>query len=323
MHLREALGGVDNVDPTRPIYLGSMKLGEEAAAEAASILSGERNPPPAILEARDFQRPVYWSLDHAVEGQAEIFGFPVDWNEELPTAIEVALIKAVAAFPPDQHPVILAGGAEIVLGSATACADFRKAAFAAENLMVGETTEFHGAKSAVIAPGYARGLKVALDCLLNSYATSPLKFRFLELYRVMEALFLADVKARLLSDFDTEPATALGEALSALQSELKQITALAEQQQSLFEECWNLLDGIKNENRFAAALLKSVNKKRANGQGRWQTGAALIYQIRCAVVHAGEKDMIYENFSDGNEAIKIIMPTVERAALGMLGITLA
>lgn len=322
MHLREALGGVDDVDPTRPIVIGSMKLGEEAATVAAAILSGAENPPVAALVAREFRQPVYWSVVHAAEGHAEIFGFPASWREELPTAIEVALVRAVAALPPDQHPAILAGGAEIILGSESACADFRKAASAAENPMVGETTEFDGATSAVIAPGVGRGLKVALDCLLNSYATSPLKFRFLELYRVMEALFLADVKSRLIADFDAAPAVALNDALDALQSELKQITALAEPHQDLFEECWTVLDGFRNTNRFATALFKRLEKKKANGEGKWQTGAALIYQIRCAVVHAGEKDMIFENFVDGDAAIKAILPTVERAALRMLGITL-
>ena len=322
MHLREALGGVDDVDLTRPIFLGSMKLGEEAAAEAAAILSGAAYPLQVALVVREFRRPVYWSLDHVAEGHAEIFGFPVDWTEELPTAIEVALVKAVAALPPDQHPTILAGGVEIILGSEAACADFREAAFAAESPMVGETTEFDGSTSAVIALRPGRGLKVALDCLLNSYATSPLKFRFLELYRVMEALFIADVKNRLLDNFDAEPAVALNEALDALKSELKQIIALAEPHQDLFEECWTALDGVRTTNHFAAALFRRVETKKENNQGRWQTGAALIYQIRCAVVHAGEKDMIFENFSDGDAAMKIVIPTVERAALRMLGITL-
>lgn len=322
MYLREALGGVDDVDPTRPIVIGSMKLGEEAAASAANILSGAENPPVAALVDRKFQRPVYWSVDHDTEGHAEIFGFPVDWNGELPTAIEVALVRAIAALPPDQHPAILAGDVEITLGSEKACTDFRKAAHAAENLMVGETTEFDSATSASIAPGVGRGPKVALDCLLSSYATSPLKFRFLELYRVMEALFLADVKSRLMTNFDAEPALALNEALGALGSELKQITTLAEPYQNLFEECWDALDGLRNTNRFAAALFKRLEKKKADGQGKWQTGAALIYQVRCAVVHAGEKDMIFENYPDGDAAIKAVLPAVERTALRMLGITL-
>lgn len=165
-------------------------------------------------------------------------------------------------------------------------------------------------------------MRIALDCLLNSYATSPLKFRFLELYRVMEALFLADVKKKLLDSFDAEPSLALSVASTALQSELNQIIALAEPHKELFEECWTELNAIKNNNRFVAALFRRLESKKVNDQGKWQSGAALIYQFRCAVVHAGEKDMIFENFSDGDAAILAILPTVETAALRMLGITL-
>jgi hypothetical protein len=322
IYLREALGNVEDVDPTRPFVVGFLELGEEAAAVAAAILSGDENPPAATLTVRNFGRPVYWSVDHAAEGYAEIFGFPIGWKEKLPTAIEVALVKAIAALPPEQHPTIFAGGAEVVLGSLSACADFRKVASAAENPMVGETTEFDRSTSARIATGDGRGVKVALDCLLNSYATSPLKFRFLELYRVMEALFIADVKSRLLAAFDAEPTIALNDALEALQSELKQIIALAEPHDDLFQEFWTLLDALRNTNQFATALFRRLDKKKLNGGPKWQTGAALIYQIRCAVVHAGEKDMIFENFPDGDAAVKAILPTVERAALKMLGITL-
>lgn len=322
MYLRDALGDADDVDPTRPLAIGALTLGVEAAAEAAAILAETVLPASTSVVLRDVRKPVYWSIDHATEGQAEIFAFPAGWANELPTAIEVALVRAVAASPPDQHSALLAGGIEVVVGSEAACAEFRRVAFAAENPMVGDRTEFDQCNSAAISAGDGSGMRVAFDCLLNSYATSPLKFRFLELYRVMEALFLADVKGRLMANFDAEPAAALSEAIEALKSELRQITALAEPHQDLFEECWNRLHAIRNVNRFAAALFRRAEKKKIDGQGKWQTGAALIYQIRCAVVHAGEKDMIFENFSDGDAAIEAILPTVERAALRMLGITL-
>lgn len=322
MHLREALGNVDDVDPTRPLVIGALTLGAEAAAEAAAILSETAAPPVASLVTREFRKPVYWSVDHASRGHAEIFGFPTGWNAELPTAIEVGIVRAIAALPPDQHSAILTGGTEIVLGVEAACAEFRKAACAAEKPMAGGATEFDQFSSAVLAPGEGRGAKVALDCLINSYATSPLKFRFLELYRVMEALFLADVKNRLMAAFDAEPAVSLAAATESLKSELRQITALAEPHQDLFEECWDRLNGLKNTNQFATALFRRAAEKKVNGQGKWQVGAVLVYQVRCAVVHAGEKDMIFENFPDGDAAINAILPPIERAALRMLGITL-
>uniref|UniRef100_UPI000A3DF8E3 hypothetical protein n=1 Tax=Sphingobium abikonense TaxID=86193 RepID=UPI000A3DF8E3 len=102
MHLRDALGHGEDVDPTRPLVIGALTLGAEAAAEAVAILSGAALPPIASFVIRKFRKPVYWSVDHAARGHAEIFGFPAGWNEELPTAIEVALVRALAALPADQ-----------------------------------------------------------------------------------------------------------------------------------------------------------------------------------------------------------------------------
>lgn len=137
MHLRDALGGVGSIDPTRPLVIGPIELGEEAAAVAAAILAGNEDPPGVLLTVRKFRRPVYWTVEHAIEGRAEIVGFPVDWNDRLPTDMEIALVRAIAGLPQEHHAAVLAGGAELVIGSANACADFRKAAAAAENPMVG------------------------------------------------------------------------------------------------------------------------------------------------------------------------------------------
>ncbi|RYG88243.1 MAG: hypothetical protein EON59_05055 [Alphaproteobacteria bacterium] len=125
-----------------------------------------------------------------------------------------------------------------------------------------------------------------------------------------------------MAAFDAEPAVSLAAATESLKSELRQITALAEPHQDLFEECWDRLNGLKNTNQFATALFRRAAEKKVNGQGKWQVGAVLVYQVRCAVVHAGEKDMIFENFPDGDAAINAILPPIERAALRMLGITL-
>ena len=85
---------------------------------------------------------------------------------------------------------------------------------------------------------------------------------------------------------------------------MNQIIGLAEKEKEAFEACWTALDQINNVNQFSTALFRRVVRKGAGGGGKWKTGAALIYQIRCAIVHAGEKDMIFESFPDGEEAIK-------------------
>ena len=159
-----------------------------------------------------------------------------------------------------------------------------------------------------------------LNCLTNSFKTAPLKFRFLELYRMMESRFLDDVKIKLFASYYNEPTTALNEALEALKSELSQVIGLAEKQQDAFEACWLVLDAQKNTNRFCSALFRKLGRKGPPGGVRWKNGAALIYYIRCAIVHAGEKDIVFDSFADGENIINDLMPSFERTSLILIGV---
>jgi hypothetical protein len=325
MHLLEALevGSIDELDFTRPLQLGPLELGLEAAAEAARILRGGLFAGEVSVVPWTFTRPVYWAITHKTEGPAEVFGFPKDIDVDLPTAIEIALIRAIAAMTPDHHATILAGGVEVSIGPASAISDFRKLIHIIDRPMIGTSILFDGATEAVICENANRLLMpIVLDCFASSLRTSPLKFRFLELYRMMEARFLAEIKAKLILNFDAEPSAALSESIDALKSELNQIVGLAETQKDAFEACWTVIDQVKNTNRFSAALFRRVAKKGVDGGGKWKTGAALVYQIRCSIVHAGEKDLIFERFPDGEEVVEMLIPCVERAALMLVGVEL-
>lgn len=325
MYLSEALGvskGTD-LDPTRPLRLGGFELGVEATAEAIRILEGGEFPRQTRFTERELDRPIYWAVRHESEGSAEIFGFPLGTSTGLPTAIETAMVRAAAAATPDLHEPIFRGGVEIALGQEAALCDFLKIVEVSKKPMSGVSLLFEGSTEVIVRKEASTFLsKIPLDCLSNSFQTSPLKFRFLELYRMMEARFLADVKNKLLANFDSEPGAALSDAAAALKSEMDQIAGLAENQQEAFETFWSSLAPIKNTNRFVAALFKKIEKKGLKGGGKWKIGAALVYQIRCAVVHAGSKDMIFENFDDGQEAIEAIMLDMERASLLLVGVEL-
>ena len=78
MHLLEALGiaSADEVDPTRPLQLGPLEVGVEAAAEAVRILAGGEFPRDVNIFSCGIGRPFYWAISHKTEGPAEVFGFP-------------------------------------------------------------------------------------------------------------------------------------------------------------------------------------------------------------------------------------------------------
>ncbi|QAY77573.1 hypothetical protein [Sphingosinicella sp. BN140058] len=325
MQLAKALGvgSAEEVDPTRPLSLGRFELGTEASAEAHRILTGEHQPPELRWRTRAFETPLYWSVAHQTDGAGELFSIPSDYSGVLPTALEIALVRAIAAAPEADQAKILEGDVIVELGSPSVTKRFGELVEVVRRPLAGESILFGSCTQATIQTDVDTKLtETCLTCFGNSMRTSPLKFRFLELYRMIEARFIADVKARLLTRFDAQPGDALQEAVDALKSEMNQIRGLAENQKDAFEACWTVVDTMRSTNRFAAALFRKAQQNGLKG-AKWETGAALIYQIRCAIVHAGQKDLIYEGFLDGDEVIEALLPAVERTALILVGIEVA
>ena len=325
MHLLSALAvaSIDDIDPLRPLAVGDRQFGLEATAEAIRILQGGDFPTEINIQPHHFVRPTYWLVNHQVEGEGEIFGFSAEDPTAWPTALEIAVVRALAAATPDQHAQILAGSQCISLGPEGALKSFRKVALVVALPLVDISILSGGYNGVAVKDQSSEDLtQIVLDCLGNSFKTSPLKFRYLEIYRMMEARFLADVKSKLFASFDAEPSAALSEAADALKSEMAQISSLATDHPEPFEECWNILNGMKNTNRFVAALFKRIEKKGLHSGGKCKSGAALIYQIRCSIVHAGEKDMIFEKYPDGESALSAVICGVERAALRLVGMEL-
>ena len=292
--------------------------------EAFRILEGGQFPSDAEITAHRFDRPTYWSVHHQTDGEGEIFGFPVGEPAVWPTALEVAIIRALAAAPPKDHAQILAGDCCISLGPIGALRDFQKIALLEKRPVLGESILSEKSSRVSVREGVDSKLNsIILSCIENSLIASPLKFRFLELYRIIEARFMADVKENLIKKFDEEPSVALATATDALKSEMAQISGLASNFPEAFEACLTRLDSLKDNNRFVSALFRRVEQKKHHKGGRSKFGAALIYQMRCAIVHAGEKDMIFENYPDGEEAILEVLADVEKISLLLVGVELS
>ncbi len=325
MHLATALGFTNDhdLDPTRSIKLGRFELGVEATQEAIRILAGGEFPRVVGWSLRDFVKPFYWLVSHRTEGSSEVFGFPKDERYSLSTAIEVALVRAIAAAAPEHHPLLLDGGIEIALGPPQASSAFRKL-IQSNDPVSGECLLFADGSQAVIDVNTEKLLSaVVLSCFTSSFKASPIKFRFLEIYRMIEARFREDIKERLFANFDDGPEIALQSALTAIKSEMKQMLLLAETQKNVFEDCWTAIDALKGSNRFAAKLFKVTDTKEINETGKWAIGTALVYQIRCAIVHAADKKLIFDNFQDGDIVIKAVLPFLEQAALRLVGVQIS
>ena len=314
------IGGVDDFDPSRPVVFGRLELGLEAAAEVARLLAN-RELKQVRVRPRDIQDPSYWALSHQTEGEAELFAYPVTPGGGLPTANEVAIVRALSVAEGTDIESLKSGGVEVALGPPAAWTNFAKVFEIASQPNVGSSVLYGDATQAVLRSDTGSLLeKTSLQCLANSFIAAPIKFRFLELYRAIEARFLYEVKQKLFQDFDISPGIALADASDALKTEFDQIQGLASIQREAFERCWDSLRAIKDTNRLASALFRTVEKKGRGGNGKAATGAALIYQLRCAIVHAGTKDIIYESYPDGDQAVEVVIKDVERTALSLIGI---
>ncbi|ODR90892.1 hypothetical protein [Sinorhizobium alkalisoli] len=326
MFLREALKLSDDeeIDPTLPLNIGEQVFSADAAAEAARILGGGEFVTHINIEPRDLPSPFYWDVIENAVNCGQVFGFPSGWLDALPTAIELAIVRALSIAEPERHEQILGGTFLISLGKSDALSQFERILSIVRPPMVGQSILWQSCNQADISANSKDLLSVmALKCLENSFLTAPLKFRFLEVYRIMEARFLHDVELRLKSRFASEPQAALEEALDSVKSELKQLVQLADTQQDAFEAIRNELATIKGTNKFAAALYRKLSNLALYNNPAWKAGAALVYAIRCAIVHAGQKDIIFEQFPDGDEVLQLLLPLVERAALLLVGVSVS
>lgn len=164
---------------------------------------------------------------------------------------------------------------------------------------------------------------IAITCYDGSLSSSPLKFRFLELYRIIEARFLREVQDTLNQNFAAGPKQALEDALDSLKSELAQLVRLADGEKAFFEMIWAKVHALRDTNRLAAALFRKLSKRDEFKSPEWRAGAAIVYFLRCAIVHAGEKDIMFESFADGELVVESIIEEMEEAALALAGITLS
>lgn len=145
-----------------------------------------------------------------------------------------------------------------------------------------------------------------------------IKWRFVSLYRIFESAYLVVLKEKITKDFLDRPSQVLSEASAALESELKTFQELVETRQldAFFESIRVLVDG-DSTNRFLFAL-KRPRRGKQSSTG-WRQGVSYIYRMRCAIVHAGQDDIVFDRYADGEAALNIVLNVLESAVLSLLG----
>ncbi|MER8979949.1 hypothetical protein [Mesorhizobium sp. M0870] len=326
MPIGERLGitSAAEIDPSRGIVLGHLNLGPEAAQEAITIMNGGQFPAGLEIRPRSVSDCFFWQISRMGILLGEVYALPAGANGPFPTAIEVALVRSAHIATQPQWDAIIQGDSLVVIGDTKELAPFCDIAMIAKEPVCGTSALWKThTRADLVSEDDKLITKQVLRCLQVSMAASPLKFRFLEIYRIMEAKFLSEVKERIDQRFFLEPSSSLEQALESLRSEVVQLAGLAERESIYFEAIYDEVARLRGRNDFADALFKKLEGRGHKFKSpRWKAGAALIYYVRCAVVHAGEKDMIFEAYNDGDAVLEAIVRPSEEAALALSGITL-
>jgi len=328
MSLRAALGlGEDDVfDPSAPLKLYGIAVGAEAAEAADRLLAEPSAKRTRLVENVTEARP-YLALQERSGLEAEICRLPPhDANENpnpWPTAAEIALVHCAQNLKEDEFQRVAGGEIGVCLYDE---------GFPNHYLELAETIRTAEAGPSNLRSDYstitfrndiesAFCTKVS-NFLSQSFETKPIKYRFIEIYRIFESAYLRDAFEKFSSGFFADPEKSASTLSSTLKSERAQLYSLAEPHNKLFEDVADAFERCKKSgNKFSWAILRSMERKyKGDLEPKWKKGASIIYALRCAIVHAGEKDVVFESFEDGNEAIERVLPTLEIAALGLVGI---
>lgn len=152
------------------------------------------------------------------------------------------------------------------------------------------------------------------------------KWRFLSFYRIVEHAYLNNIKQILLREFERDAKAAVKRAGDSLSSEPNQLVTLTESvnlraEFAAFSAEVDSLLALGNQ--FMSQVDEGARGESLYGaQDPYKKGIIRFYKLRCSIAHGGTSSVIFEEFSDANDAAIYLMKKVETIALKSLGIRL-
>lgn len=152
------------------------------------------------------------------------------------------------------------------------------------------------------------------------------KWRFLSFYRIVEHAYLSNIKQILVSEFERDAKAAVKRAGDSLSSEPNQLVTLTESI-NLREEFTSFSSEVDNLLMSGNQFMKQVDAG-AKGESLYgaldlyKKGIIRLYKLRCSIAHGGTSSVIFEEFTDANDAVIHLMKKVEIIALKSMNIRL-
>lgn len=314
----------EDIDPDRPLEICGLTLGTEAASAAIEVIRTSAPQRPLSIITADVEIADFFELHAEFGVKSSLMILPINQRQSLPTAIEMALVEAFHSATDDQVPQLVSSGCIVNLGShplGDKFVDLLKVVVASGSSQINVLSNY---KNIHLSSAVDDALNpMDQSCLAGYISASPIKYKFIELYRLMEARYLDHIKNELNLMFMSEPENAVRSALKSRESEMSQIGLLSERATPCFEMIFEAIRSEQTSNRFAASLCRKLHAQGGSMKSpRHKAGAALVYYIRCAIVHSGSKDIIYESFPDSEELLGRLIEHVEEAAFALAGFEL-
>lgn len=326
MDLREAIGlAVDaEFDASLPTAIRGIPVGNEAALEIEKLLVQPTVKNISLINNIEGTKD-YFFVSHHLGLSAEICRLtPYDNGVVWPTAAEVALVHCAQLVSADTFSRIVEGKSGFCLYDAELPDPALRIALELRTAEDGPNDLVEKYSSAHIRIDFNdKIIDKVCRSLSQSFDAKPMKYRFIEVYRILENLYLRSAYDRFSDRFFSDPESAVHTLSESIRSERNQLYSLAEPVQDLFEDIYKVCNHLRtnDNNKFIWAVFRSIERKYKDAMSpQWKVGASFIYAIRCAIVHAGEKDVVFDNFSDGNDALTLIIAPFEVAALRLVGV---
>lgn len=327
MALSDHLGfaDADQIDPSRPLELCGFLLGPEAAVEAIRILQDAETPRTLKVWSQKVVAAEYFEAQGSDGSVAHIVSFPEGVFSGFATALEVALVNILHSADDTQFSSIQLGNCFACIGDTPLGDRFSILLNRFDFTDAPRITALERYRHLSPLNGGETCLSdMDISCLAGYLSASPVKYKFLELYRLMEARYLLNVQSEFNATFRTRPKEAIASAQKNLDSEAAQLALLSTNAKEHFEVIWEFVNSQKSINQFAAAILRKLDTKGGDMKSpKHRSGAALIYYVRCAIVHSGGKDMIFESYRDGSNLLEQLLEHMEEAAFALAGVRLS
>lgn len=162
----------------------------------------------------------------------------------------------------------------------------------------------------------------ALEFTSAALAEERVKWRFLMLYRVFENGYLRNILEDIQSGIFLNAKDALNKATEGVQNEFKQFLHLVDKNNLShhFEQISIILRNQKTNNYLNAIWQEVETDNRSKKAKPYQKGVFAMYQVRCSIVHSGEKSVFYDKYTDSDSGLLDLIEEFEKSIFLYIGV---